>query len=361
MALSVIILAAGKGKRMRTDLPKVLHTLAGRTLLERVVHTAEALDPAAVYVVYGNGGMRVRSEMAHLNVEWVEQSHALGTGHAVSQVLPHLNKQDQVLILYGDVPLISQATLRLLLDNTPKNTLGLVVTELDNPTGFGRIIRNEAGTIQAIVEQKDASSEQQKIKEINTGIMITSSAHLGEWLPKLQSHNAQQEYYLTDIVAMAVKGNCPVNGVSANCHEEVRGVNNLLELSYLERYFQRRTAEELMNNGVTILDPYRFDARGDITVASDVFIDVNVVLEGNVTIGAYSTIGPNTLLRNVTVGENVKIEANCVIEGAVVDNDCTIRPSHVFAPAHTWVDVRALVILSRLKTVNLAKAVRHHI
>lgn len=326
MALSIIILAAGKGKRMRTDLPKVLHMLAGSTLLERVVQTAESLNPQTIYVVYGNGGHRVRSEMAHLNVEWVEQTHALGTGHAVLQALPHIQPDDQILILYGDVPLISKNTLQSLLENTPSNTLGLIVTELDNPTGFGRIIRHETGHITAIVEQKDATPEQTNIREINTGIMTTSGARLQTWLPQLQSHNAQNEYYLTDIVAMAVADGCSVSAILANSCEEVRGINNLVELAQLERIFQYQKAQALMYQGVTLLDPHRLDVRGDLTVADNVVIDINVIFEGTVSIGACSNIGPNTILRDVKVGANVRIESNCVIEGAILDDDCTIGP-----------------------------------
>jgi bifunctional UDP-N-acetylglucosamine pyrophosphorylase/glucosamine-1-phosphate N-acetyltransferase len=326
MTLSIIILAAGKGKRMRTDLPKVLHTLAGLTLLERVVQTAQSLDPTTIYVVYGNGGQRVRSDMAHLNVEWIEQTNALGTGHAVTQVLPFLKKNQQVLILYGDVPLISKDTLQGLLNSTPKNALGLITAELNNPTGFGRIIRDKTGCITAIVEQKDATPEEQTIGEINTGIMTTSGAHLHTWLPRLTSNNAQSEYYLTDIVAMAVADGHPVRGVTVESPEEVRGVNNLLELAQLERIYQRQSAEAFMREGVTFLDPTRFDVRGDVTIAPDVTIDVNVILEGTISIGMYTTIGPNTVLRNVKVGENVRIESNCVIENAVLDSGCTVGP-----------------------------------
>ncbi len=326
MSLSIVVLAAGKGKRMRTGLPKVLHTLAGVTLLEHVVTTAASLNPKNIYVVYGNGGQRVRSEMAHLPVEWVEQTEALGTGHAVQQVLPHLQPQEQVLVLYGDVPLISKETLQRLLKNTPKNALGLVVTEVDNPTGFGRILRNDVGNIIAIVEQKDANAHQQQIREINTGILTTSAQHLKDWLPQLTPHNAQKEYYLTDIVAMAVTHGYSVGGIIAHGQEEVRGVNNLLELSNLERYYQRERAHELMREGVTILDPHRFDVRGELNAAPDVVIDVNVVLEGKVTIGANSVIGPNCVLRQVTIGENVRIEANCVIEQAEIEDYATVGP-----------------------------------
>lgn len=325
MSLSVVILAAGKGKRMRSDLPKVLHSLAGVTLLEHVVQTAQKLKPENIYVVYGNGGQRVRAEMTHLDVQWVEQSEALGTGHAVLQVLPHLSKKSQVLILYGDVPLISPETLQLLLQ-TPKNALGLVVATLKDPTGFGRIIRNEMGNIVAIIEEKDATPTQRKIKEINTGIMTTSAEHLQDWLPKLSQNNAQEEYYLTDIIALAVDDGYSVGGIFVNHLEEIRGVNNLPELANLERFYQRQKAFALMSEGVTILDPDRFDVRGDLTVAHDVVIDVNVIFEGKVTVGYNSVIGPNTFLRNVTIGEDVKIEANCVIDSAVIENGCTIGP-----------------------------------
>lgn len=326
MSLSIVILAAGKGRRMRTGLPKVLHHLAGATLLERVVNTSLKLNPDVVYVVYGNGGERVRKEMAHLPVQWIEQKEILGTGHAVSQALPFLKGDEQILVLYGDVPLICAETLKLLLEKTPKNALGLVIAEFDNPAGFGRIIRNDMGNIIDIIEHKDASSHQLKIKEINTGILTTSAQHLKEWLPELKNHNTQKEYYLTDIVSMAVRDGYSVGGVMAACQEEVRGINDLSELAALERFYQIQKAHELMINGVTIMDPHRFDARGDISVSPDVVIDINVVLEGSVTIGANTTIGPNVVLRNVQIGEHVQIKANCVIEDAIIGDHCAIGP-----------------------------------
>lgn len=326
MSLSVVVLAAGKGKRMRTGLPKVLHTLAGVTLLERVVSIAQQLNPQNIYVVYGNGGQRVREEMTHLQVEWVEQHEPLGTGHAVQQVLPYLNTNEQVLVLYGDVPLISKETLSHLLAATPKKSLGLVVAKLENPTGLGRIIRNPLGNIIQIVEEKDANEYQLNIKEINTGIMTTSAEQLKEWLPQLKPHNAQKEYYLTDIVRMAVANGYSVGGVLANTVEEIRGVNNLLELSNLERFYQHSQAQNFMLEGVTIIDPNRFDVRGEVSISADAVIDVNVVLEGKVSIGAYSHIGPNVVLKNVQVGEHVKIEPNCVIEDAILDDECVIGP-----------------------------------
>ncbi|MDF3055145.1 MAG: UDP-N-acetylglucosamine diphosphorylase/glucosamine-phosphate N-acetyltransferase [Gammaproteobacteria bacterium] len=353
--LSIIVLAAGKGKRMRTGLPKVLHVLAGATLLERVVHTAEALQPNNIYVVAGNGAERVQKEMSHLNVEWVQQKEQLGTGHAVQQVLPHLQKNHQVLILYGDVPLISIQTLQALLEKTPKNALGLVVAELDDPKGFGRIIRNDVGNIVAIVEQKDATDEQLKIKEINTGIITVSAEHLYEWLPKLENNNQQKEYYLTDIIAMAVRDGCSVGGVFADCQEEVRGVNNLSELSMLERFYHRQKAYELMAQGVTIMDPNRFDMRGKLHVAPDVIVDINVIFEGEVSIGANTTIGPNCVLKNVKIGQNVKIEANSVIEGAIIEDQAVIGPFARIRPG-THVEKKAKVgNFVELKNVRLGE------
>lgn len=326
MSLSVVVLAAGKGTRMRTGLPKVLHTLAGVTLLERVVQTAQSLNPNKIYVVYGNGGERVRHEMAHLNVHWVEQQEALGTGHAVKQVLPYLQSEEQVLVLYGDVPLITQETLQLLLTSTSKNALGIVIAELQDPTGFGRIVRNEMGNIVKIVEHKDANPLQQTIKEVNTGILTTSAQRLRDWLPRLQPHNAQNEYYLTDTVALAVTDGISVGGVLARQIEEISGVNNLPELSRLERFYQYQKANELMRSGVTIIDPHRFDARGELTIAADVVIDINVILEGQVSIGSNTQIGANSFLRHVTVGENVTILPNCVIEESILEEGCVIGP-----------------------------------
>ncbi len=326
MSLSIVILAAGKGKRMRSTLPKVLHHLAGISLLERVVRTAQSLNPSNVFVVYGNGGERVRRDMAHLDVTWVEQKEALGTGHALLQVLPFLKDDTQVLILYGDVPLISKDTLEKLLKNTPKNALGLIVAEFPDPTGFGRIVRNETGNIIGIIEHKDANEQQLKIREINTGIMTAPAHHLKSWLPQLSNRNNQNEYYLTDIVGMAVEDGYFVGGVLVDRIEEVRGVNNLHELANLERAYQWQKAYELMMQGVTMMDPHRFDLRGELITGKDVCIDVNVIIEGKVTIGSDCTIGANTILRNVQIGNNVKIEPNSIIENSVIGDNCVIGP-----------------------------------
>ncbi len=252
---------------------------------------------------YGNGGSQVSQALSHLPVNWVEQTELLGTGHAVSQALPHCPEDDRVLILYGDVPLISLESLNNLLTNTPECQLGLIVAELPNPTGFGRIIRNDNGHITAIVEQRDANPQQQAIKEINTGIITAPARQLKKWLPHLKNTNKQHEYYLTDIVALAASEGLTVHGAEASCVEETRGVNDRAELAVLERFYQQQTALTLMRQGVTIADPHRFDARGDISIGADSYIDINVVLEGRVVIGKDCRIGPNVCLKDVEIGE----------------------------------------------------------
>ncbi|MCH9643847.1 MAG: bifunctional UDP-N-acetylglucosamine diphosphorylase/glucosamine-1-phosphate N-acetyltransferase GlmU [Gammaproteobacteria bacterium] len=326
MGLHIVILAAGSGKRMASEAPKILHCIGGVSMLERVVMTAQSMKPEAIHVIYGNGGELVPTTLQHLPVNWVKQDEQLGTGHAVSKALPFCNAKDQILVLYGDVPLISIRTLRQLKRDTPHNGLGLVVTELEDPAGFGRIIRNEMGNITAIVEHKDATPTQRKIQEINTGILTTSAKHLKEWLPKLKKENKQGEYYLTDIVALAVDDGHPVGGVMAHCHEEVQGVNDRWEQAHLERYFQETQAKLLAYSGVTVRDPARLDVRGQVKVGKDVILDVNVVMEGNVEIGNGCIIGPGVVLKDVTIGRDVEIKANSVLEGAKVGDDCVVGP-----------------------------------
>ncbi|WP_267257243.1 bifunctional UDP-N-acetylglucosamine diphosphorylase/glucosamine-1-phosphate N-acetyltransferase GlmU [Coxiella endosymbiont of Ornithodoros maritimus] len=327
MGLSVIILAAGQGKRMASNTPKILHPLGGIPLLEHVVNTAKLLNPHIIHVVYGNGGSHVREKLNYLPVHWIQQSQQLGTGHAVLQAIPFCQNEDRVLILYGDVPLISPKTLNSLLENTPPNGLGVVVAELSDPTGLGRIIRDDLGNILNIVEHKDAAEHQLKIREINTGIMTTTATNLKKWLPQLNNNNCQKEYYLTDTVALAVAEGCPVGGVHPQCCEEVQGVNDRWELTKLECYYQRLMAKKLALAGVTIIDPERFDARGEnIEIAPDVVIDVNVILEGNVQLDRNVRIGPNVILKNTTVGENTEIYANSIIEEAVIKANCSVGP-----------------------------------
>jgi bifunctional UDP-N-acetylglucosamine pyrophosphorylase/glucosamine-1-phosphate N-acetyltransferase len=326
MGLHIVILAAGSGKRMASAEPKVLHQIGGVSMLEHVVNTAALLEPDLIHVIYGNGGELVPKTLSHLAVNWVRQDRQLGTGHAVSKALPHTDSKDSILVLYGDVPLISVRTLKQLLQDTPNNGLGLVVTELEDPSGFGRIIRNEVGNIIAIVEHKDANVTQRKIREINTGILTTTARHLKTWLPLLKNKNKQKEYYLTDIVSLAVNEGSPVGGVMAHCHEEVQGVNDRWQQATLERYYQKTQAQKLAYAGVTLIDPQRLDVRGHVKAGTDTVIDVNVVLEGNVEIGNNCYIGPNVILRDATLANNVTVLANSIINGAKVAKGCQVGP-----------------------------------
>ncbi len=327
MTLNTVILAAGKGKRMHSELPKVLHHLAGKPLLEHVVQTVTRLDPdTRPVVVYGHQGERVRKTLDYLNVAWIEQTEQLGTGHAVSQTLSHLPDDGRVLILCGDVPLIETDTLKHLIAETPEHALGIITTDLPDPTGFGRIIRHTKQKIIAIVEEKDATAKQRAITEINTGIYLVSVSDLKRWLPEIKNQNAQQEFYLTDLIALAVKENIAIHSISPRHYEEILGVNDRLQLACLERFYQERFAEKLMLSGVTLLDPHRFDVRGDVHIAKDVVIDINVILEGHVKIGKGSVIGSHSLLRNVTLGEHVEIKPHSVLDGAEVGDHCVIGP-----------------------------------
>ncbi len=326
MGLSVVILAAGQGTRMRSDLPKVLHHLAGRPLLGHVIATAEQLRPDALFVVHGHGGAQVRERLRQHPVTWIEQREQLGTGHAVQQVLPHLNDADTVLVLYGDVPMVRADTLRALLAQAGGERLALLTVELDDPAGYGRIVRDAAGHITRIVEHKDADDLQRGIREINTGILAVPGGLLRGWLGRLDNANAQKEYYLTDIVAMAVDDGVEVVGAQARTALEVSGVNDKSQLSVVEREFQREQAESLMEQGVTLMDPARFDLRGSLKVGRDVLIDVNAVIVGDVELGDRVQVGPNVYLANTRVGDDVEILPNCVIEDAVIGNGCRVGP-----------------------------------
>jgi len=326
MALSIVILAAGKGKRMVSSIPKVMHQLGGVSLLERVVQTAESLKPKKIHVVYGNGGSKLPESLPHLNVNWIFQKEQLGTGHAVQQALPACGDDERILVLYGDVPVISAQTLRQLLDETSKNGVGLLVTNLEDPTGFGRIVRDHNDNIVAIIEEKDATRTQRAIKEINTGIVTAPAKYLKNCLPRISNHNAQNEFYLTDMIALAVEDGLSVRSVTAHNSNEVRGVNDPWQLVTLERYYQTERARELAYSGVTIMDPARLDIRGNVSVTPSTKLDVNVILEGAVKIGANCDIGPNVVIKNSTLGERVKVFANSVIEGAVIEDDCEVGP-----------------------------------
>lgn len=325
MTLSIVILAAGQGKRMVSQVPKVLHPLAGKMLLEHVIHTAQQLHPTPV-IVYGHQGDVVRDACADLNVLWAKQPEQLGTGHAVLQALPHIPDDHRVLVLYGDVPLISLDTLQKFIQTTPRQALGIITATLDNPAGLGRIIRDKQNNIINIIEDKDLSDTERANREVNTGIYLFPENFLKKSLPLLQNNNAQKEYYLTDMIKMAVQENITIHSIQPASPDEVLGINDRVQLAHLERSYQRQYAEKLMRQGVTLLDPNRFDLRGELTVGQDIVIDINVIIEGRVTIGSGCKIGPNTVLRNTTLGDRVEIKANSVLEDAVIGADCTIGP-----------------------------------
>lgn len=336
MSLDIVILAAGQGTRMRSALPKVLHPIAGKSMLAHVVDTARKLKPQSIQVVIGHGAETVREQLAADDVSFVVQSEQLGTGHAVAQAVPNL-KAENTLVLYGDVPLIEASTLDSLLTQLSANSMALLTVHLDNPAGYGRIVRNDAGAVQAIVEHKDASPEQLKICEGNTGILAAPRERMADWLGRLSNSNAQGEYYLTDIIAMAVADGLTVATETARDAMEVQGANDRLQLSELERHFQKRAAQRLMAQGVTLLDPARFDQRGEVTVGRDVFIDINVILEGQVEIADNVSIGPNCVIKDSILRNGAVIKANSHLEGAEVGEgaDCgpfaRLRPGTVLA------------------------------
>jgi len=325
MSLSVVILAAGKGTRMKSNKPKVLHELANKPLVEHVYDTAKSLGAEEIVVIYGHGGETVKNSCAHFDAKWVEQKQQLGTGHAVKQAFESVNLKNNILVLYADVPLTSRQTLEDLLEGTA-NKIGLLTVDLDNPFGYGRIIRNADNKVSGIVEQKDASDEQQKIQEVNSGILSCQGETLQRLLSEINNQNSQGEYYLTDIFALAANEGIEIKTAKATQSYEVEGVNNRLQLATLERIYQRNIADALMTEGVALADPARLDVRGNVSISNDVYIDVNVVLEGDVKIGSGTNIGPNCVIINSTIGENVNIKANCVLENAIVDADCEVGP-----------------------------------
>ncbi len=325
MSTTVIILAAGKGTRMRSNLPKVLQPLAGRPLLGHVIETAKKLQADHIITIYGHGGALVQNAFAHEQIQWVEQAEQLGTGHAVKVTLPVLPQDGVSLILSGDVPCITEQTLQKLLDVSRETQIGLVTLTLADATGYGRIVR-ENGKIQAIVEHKDASEAQRQIQEINTGIYCVSNAKLHEWLPKLSNHNAQGEYYLTDIVAMAIADGLEVASVEPELAFEVEGVNDRVQLAALEREFQNFQAKQLMQQGVHLIDPTRFDLRGNLHAGKDVRIDINVIIEGNCELGDGVEIGAGCILKNTKIAAGTKVQPYSVFDQAVVGEDAQIGP-----------------------------------
>jgi len=325
MPLSVVILAAGKGTRMKSSTPKVLHKLANKPLVEHVYDTAKDLGAEEVVVIYGHGGEQVKETCNHFDAKWVEQEEQLGTGHAVMQAFDSINLKNNVLVLYGDVPLTRKETLRDLLEDS-EGKLALLSVNLNEPFGYGRILRNNDNQVTGIVEQKDASDEQQQIKEVNTGILACNGETLKQLLNNIDNKNSQGEYYLTDIFELAAKDNIEIKTAQADSSYEVEGVNNRLQLATLERIFQKNIADALMTNGVALADPARIDIRGNVNISNDVYIDINAVIEGDVKIGSGTSIGPNCVIINSIIGENVNIKSNCVLENAVVENYCEVGP-----------------------------------
>ena len=325
MPLSVVILAAGQGTRMRSRLPKVLQPLAGAPLLAHVVATAEALDADDICVVYGHGGDAVQARFDAKPLRWALQAEQLGTGHAVQQAMPGTPDNNDVLILAGDVPLLTPATLQSLIVASGPEQLSILTVDMDDPTGYGRIIR-DGDSVTAIVEQKDASETQNAITEINTGVMLAPAKHMKTWLSGLSSDNAQGEYYLTDIVAIAANDGKRVIGIKASDPDEVMGINDKRQLAEAERALQKRRVNELMEHGVGFADPARVDIRGTLTCGSDVFIDVNAVIEGDVHLGDNTIIESNNLIRDSRLGANTVVHSNCHIEGATTGDHCEIGP-----------------------------------
>lgn len=326
MGLCIVILAAGQGTRMYSDKPKVLHTLAGKSLLEHVYQTAMGLSHRDIYVVYGHGGEQVPNALQDFQVNWVEQEERLGTGHAVQQVLPDIPDVDNVLILYGDVPLITKESLKTLVDAASTTGFSLLTTHIEDPHGYGRIIRDEDSNIVAIVEEKDATEEQKRIFEINTGFMVVKADVLKRWVNALGNDNKQNEYYLTDIVAKAVADDVNIAPVLAESNIEVKGINNRSQLADAERYFQLVQAHHLMHRGVGLCDPARFDLRGDLEIGRDNEIDINVVIEGRVKLGNNVTIGANCYLKDTIIADNVNVLPNTMIDNAVIGSGCNIGP-----------------------------------
>jgi bifunctional UDP-N-acetylglucosamine pyrophosphorylase/glucosamine-1-phosphate N-acetyltransferase len=324
--LNIVILAAGLGKRMHSALPKVLHPLAGKPLLAHVLDSARALSPQKICVVYGYGGEAVPKAINDENLTWVQQVPQLGTGHALMQTLPHLDEEGVTLVLYGDVPLTRVETLERLISTAGKGTLALLTVEMADPSGYGRIVRDEAGQVIAIIEEKDASEIQRQIRETNTGIMVIPNEYLHDWLHNLENNNAQKEYYLTDIVAMAVRDGVKVEAAHPDHAWETIGINSKMQLTTLERIFQNESAQRLLEQGVTLADPSRTDVRGQLTCGTDVMIDIDCIFEGRVELGDGVKVGAHCILKNVRIAAGSAIAPFSLIEDTEIGKNCRIGP-----------------------------------
>lgn len=323
--LSVVILAAGKGTRMYSDLPKVLHKVAGKPMVKHVIDTAKQLSADQIHLIYGHGADLLKQHLADEPVNWVFQAEQLGTGHAMQQAAPFFKDDENIVMLYGDAPLITKETLEKLIAAKPANGIALLTVNLDNPTGYGRIIR-ENGSVVAIVEQKDANPEQLKITEVNTGVMVSDGASFKKWLARLDNNNAQGEYYMTDVIGLANQDGFQVAAVTADDIMEVEGANNRLQLNALERYYQRKQAKALLLAGVSLADPERFDLRGELEHGKDCEIDINVIIEGKVRLGNGVKIGAGAVLKNVEIADFVEIKPYSVLEDSRIGEGADVGP-----------------------------------
>ena len=362
-SLQVVILAAGQGKRMHSDLPKVAHALAGRPLLSHVIASAQTLAPQRLCIVVGHGADAVRERVPAPGAAWAMQEKQLGTGHAVMQAMPSLAPGGTVLVLYGDVPLIAPATLRALVEASDGGKLAILTQEVDNPKGYGRIVRDGAGRVARIVEEKDANERERAIREVNTGIVAAPREKLEKWLAGLSNNNAQGEYYLTDIVAAAVADGVPIEVRQPAAAHECLGVNSKIDLAALERRFQMNKAAALLESGVTLADPARIDVRGELTCGRDVVIDVNCIFEGKVSLGDRVRVGANCILRDVTIGAGTEVKPFSLLEEASVGRDARIGPYARIRPGSelsdevhigNFVEVKASRIAARSKANHLA-------
>lgn len=325
MAFSVVILAAGKGTRMKSSLPKVLHPIAGKPMVQHIINTVNKLGASNIHLIYGHGRDQLQAQLSHNKLSWCLQDQQLGTGHAVQQAVPHVQDNEDVLILVGDAPLIKESTLKQLIEVKQNADLALLTVELEDPTGMGRIIR-QGQEVKAIVEHKDATDAQRQIKEINTGMMIMAGSDLKRWLGALNNDNAQGEYYLTDVIEMAAQEGKSIQAAQPSSAIEVEGINNRMQLASIERAYQLEQANQLMAQGVSLLDPSRFDIRGEIEVGQDISIDVNVIIEGQVKLGSGVSIGPNCILKDCTIADGATIHANSIVEQAIVGEHCNVGP-----------------------------------
>ena len=354
--LTTVILAAGKGTRMKSSLPKVLHPIAGKPLLKHVIDTAKQVSSHAINIVVGHGAEEVKQHInVTENINFIVQQQQLGTGHAVQQALSYLDDSSVVLILYGDVPLIEEKTLKRLIGVVDEKSLGLLTVTLKDSNGYGRIVRNESNQVIAIVEQKDASENELKIKEVNTGVMAVNALHLKEWLPLLSNNNAQGEYYLTDIIALAKSQGVNIHTEQPSHEWEVLGVNDRRQQAALERIYQSNLAEKLLIDGVTLIDPSRFDCRGELAVGNDVIIDINCILKGNVSIGDNVKIGANCIIENSIIAAGTEIKDHCILDGATLEENCIVGPFARLRPGSVLAEQVKIGNFVETKKVTISK------